>query len=247
MEEKIAAEAGTLYAALDQVAEKLGLTRDELEYDFDQAHFRENNRNKAVETIKIFAWKRPEQDLSGVHAGLAWLETFFSLVNIEANITHKVSENNISFQLSSEKGALIVGRKGSTLREIQTIFFAAMAKEAPEWSFRLDVAGGRKEREEKRPSRDRDRNRDDKKGRNKGTGNLEKLAKQLAQKALEDQEVIVMRQTLNAFERRIVHQIVNDMEGVQTESFMDDGVKRIRIKPITALSEASDNADNSEE
>ena len=246
MEEKIAAEAGTLYAALDQVAEQLGLTRDELDYDFDQAHFRENNRNKAVETIKIFAWKKPEQDLSGVNIGLAWLGKFFSLVDIEANISYKLSENNISLQLSSEKGALIVGRKGSTLREIQAIFLAAMAKDAPEWNFRLDVAGGRKEREEKRP-RERERSRDDKKGRNKGTGNLEKLAKQLAKKALEDQEVIVMRQTLNAFERRVVHQIVNDMEGVQTESFMDDGVKRIRIKPVSAASEASDNADKSEE
>ena len=43
-----------------------------------------------------------------------------------------------------------------------------------------------------------------------------------------------MRQTLNAFERRVVHQVVNAMEGVQTESFMDDDVKRIRIKPLAA-------------
>ena len=69
MEEKIAAEADTLYAALDQVAEKLGLKRDELDYSFDKDHFRENNRNKPVETVKILAWAKPEQDFT--YANLA--------------------------------------------------------------------------------------------------------------------------------------------------------------------------------
>ena len=96
-------------------------------------------------------------------------------------------------------------------------------------NFRLDVAGGRKDRD--------DRRRDDKKrgrDRKKNTSGLEKLAKQLSRKVKESNETIVMRQTLNAFERRVVHQVVNSIDGVQTESFMDDGVKRIRINPIAS-------------
>jgi predicted RNA-binding protein Jag len=255
MEEKISAEAETLYAALDEVAEKLGITREELDYEFDKAHFREQNKNKAVDTVKVFAWKKPEQDLSGVNIGKAWLEKSLGLLDIEATITHKISEKNVSLQLKSEKGALIVGRKGSTLRAIQQVFLAAMTKEAPDWTFRLDVAGGRKDRDDRhrddrRGGRDRDdRHRDDRRGgrdrddrrrddrrggrdRKNNTAGLEKLAKQLAGKVQESQEIIVMRQTLNAFERRVVHQVVNDVDGVQTESFMDEGVKRIRIKPV---------------
>lgn len=232
MEEKIAAEADTLYAALDEIAEKLGLTRDEVDYSFDQTHFRENNRNKPVDTVKVLGWKKPEQDLTGVNIGKGWLSTLFSLLDIEVTITHKLSENNVALKLASEKGALIVGRKGSNLRAIQEIFFAAMKKEAPDWEFRLDVAGKKddRRRDGKRGRRDDRRGRDKK----KNTSGLEKLAKNLARKVVEGQEEIVMRQTLNAFERRVVHQVVNAMEGVQTESFMDDDVKRIRIKPLAA-------------
>ena len=118
-----------------------------------------------------------------------------------------------------------------------------MAKEAPDWNFRLDVAGGRRERDDRRRDDRRggrdNRRRDDRRGgrdggrdRKKNTAGLEKLAKQLAGKVQDSQEALVMRQTLNAFERRVVHQVVNNVEGVQTESFMDEGVKRIRIKPV---------------
>ena len=236
MEEKIAAEADTLYAALDEIAGKLGLTRDKVDYSFDASHFRENNRNKPVDTVRVLGWKKPEQDLTGVHIGTNWLNTLFSLLNIEVTISHKLSENNVALKLASEKGALIVGRKGSTLRAIQEVFFAAMKKEAPDWVFRLDVAGKREDRRRDGRRGRRDDRRDDRRGRDKrkNTSGLEKLAKQLARKAIEGQEEIVMRQTLNAFERRIVHQVVNAMDGVQTESFMDDDVKRIRIKPLAA-------------
>ena len=236
MEEKIAAEADTLYAALDEIAEKLGLTRDEVGYSFDQTHFRENNRNKPVDTVKVLGWKKPEQDLTGVNIGKGWLSTLFSLLDIEVTITHKLSENNVALKLASEKGALIVGRKGSNLRAIQEIFFAAMKKEAPDWEFRLDVAGKKDDRRRDGKRGRRDDRRDDRRGRDKkkNTSGLEKLAKNLARKVVEGQEEIVMRQTLNAFERRVVHQVVNAMEGVQTESFMDDDVKRIRIKPLAA-------------
>jgi len=84
MEEKIAAEAATLYDALNEVAEKLGLKRDELDYSFDRDHFRENNRNKAVETVKILAWAKPEQDLTYANLARDWVQKSLSLLNIEA-------------------------------------------------------------------------------------------------------------------------------------------------------------------
>jgi len=233
MEEKITAEAATLHEALDEVAKKLGLTRDDLDYSFDQAHFRENNRNKAVETVRIFAWEKPEQDLTHANFAKEWVETSLSLLGIEAEVSYKIkSETNIKIMIKSEKGALIVGRKGSTLRAIQHVFLAAMKKHSPDQSFQIDVLGGKKDRGDRG-----DRRRDDKRGRDrnkkKGTFEIEKLAKKLARKVQEKQEILVMRQTFNAFERRIIHQTVGKMNGVKTESFMDEGIKRIRICPVT--------------
>ena len=232
MEEKIAAEADTLYAALDQVAEKLGLKRDELDYSFDKDHFRENNRNKPVETVKILAWAKPEQDFTYANLAKEWVEKSLSLLNIEAEVSYKLkSETNVKIMIKSEKGALIVGRKGSTLRAIQHVFLAAMKKAAPEHSFQIDVLGGKKDRGERR--RDDRRGKDRDRNKKKGTAELEKLAKKLARKVQDKKEILVMRQTLNAFERRIVHQTVSKMKGVKTESFMDEGIKRIRICPVS--------------
>ena len=248
MEEKIAAEAATLYDALNEVAEKLGLKRDELDYSFDQNHFRENNRNKAVETVKILAWAKPEQDLTYANLARDWVQKSLSLLNIEAEVSYKMkSETNIKIMIKSEKGALIVGRKGSTLRAIQHVFLGAMKKVAPEHSFQIDVLGGKKDRGDRG---DRRRDRDDRRGRDrnkkKGTAELEKLAKKLARKVQEKSEILVMRQTLNAFERRIVHQTVSKMQGVKTESFMDEGIKRIRICPV-AEETANDKPESPEE
>ena len=102
MEEKIAAEADTLYAALDQVAEKLGLKRDELDYSFDKDHFRENNRNKPVETVKILAWAKPEQDFTYANLAKEWVEKSLSLLNIEAEVSYKLkSETNVKIMIKN--------------------------------------------------------------------------------------------------------------------------------------------------
>jgi len=172
-----------------------------------------------------------------------------SLLNIEAEVSYKMkSETNIKIMIKSEKGALIVGRKGSTLRAIQHVFLGAMKKSAPDHSFQIDVLGGKKDRGDRG---DRgDRRRDDKRGRDrnkkKGTAELEKLAKKLARKVQDKNEILVMRQTLNAFERRIVHQTVSKMKGVKTESFMDEGIKRIRICPVSEET-PNDKPESSEE
>ena len=115
--------------------------------------------------------------------------------------------------------------------------------ENPDWQYRLDVMGGKKDKErssdrgrgrDRDRGRGRDRGRDrDRDSRKKNTGALEKNARQLAKKVLASQEAIIMKQTLNSFERRIVHQEISKLEGVNTESFMDEGVKRIRIYPLT--------------
>ena len=90
MEEKIIAEAPTLYAALDEVADKLGVSRDDLEYQFDLSHFRgERNQNMPVETIKVLAWAKEEQELSGANIAKEWLGKLLSLINIEAKIAYK--------------------------------------------------------------------------------------------------------------------------------------------------------------
>jgi len=56
---------------------------------------------------------------------------------------------------------------------------------------------------------------------------LRELAVRLANEAMDSGEPVVMRRTLNSYERRVVHLAVEDMEGVVSESQGDGSHKQI--------------------
>jgi len=56
---------------------------------------------------------------------------------------------------------------------------------------------------------------------------LRELAVRLANEAMDSGEPVVMRRTLNSYERRVVHMAVADMEGVVSESQGDGSHKQI--------------------
>ena len=81
---------------------------------------------------------------------------------------------------------------------------------------------------------DRDRRRKDESSRRKRLGEqdiskIKRLAKKLAGQVLEQQQSVVIGKVFNNFERRIIHQTITEIEGVDTESFDDDGVRKIRL------------------
>lgn len=103
---------------------------------------------------------------------------------------------------------------------------------------------GRDRDEEGRGRRDGDdrrgrgrRDRDDRRGRGRDNRRrtpedvdaLRRLARKLGKRVLDTGASIVVRQELNSFERRIIHVTVGDMDGIDTESVVQDGVKRVKI------------------
>ena len=133
-------------------------------------------------------------------------------------------------------GGRLVGRRGAALKSISILNNAVSNVSHKDWSFQLEVLGGEKrsggrDRGDRRNDRRGDRN--DRRGRvnQKAAKDLEKLASKLAAKVIESGEEISIRQNLNSFERRVVHLHIQSIDGVKTESFMDEDVKRIRILP----------------
>ncbi|MEC7985944.1 MAG: R3H domain-containing nucleic acid-binding protein [Myxococcota bacterium] len=229
MTEKISAEASTLFGALNIAAKELGVDSKTLEYSFDLSHFRNDaNRNKPVDTVRILAWAKDPADFIGAEKAQEWIDRLLELLSIEAKTQYKIfAKQKAEIQIDSEKGGLLVGRKGVTLKAIQCIFEAAMQKSFADWQYRIEILGGKKEE-----SRERRGKRDDRRGKKvKNTDVLEKKAKMLAEKVKKSGEDLIIKQILNSFERRVVHQVINEIEGVKTESFMDKGVKRLRIFP----------------
>ncbi len=97
------------------------------------------------------------------------------------------------------------------------------------------------DRRERRPRRDRD-DRDDRRSRRdrgdrddrrseRDVKKLKRLARRLAEEAVEKGEVVRIRKELNSYERRVVHLVVAEIDGVSSESEGDGSHKRIVLIP----------------
>ncbi len=89
--------------------------------------------------------------------------------------------------------------------------------------------GRDRDRDDRRSrGRDRDRDRDDDKSRNR---DVERLAHRLSKKVLNSGKAELIRKEMNSYARRIVHMVVAEYEGLETESVGEGQHKQVRIIP----------------
>ena len=237
MKESIFVEGDTLSAAIISAADQFGVPPQQVGYSFERDHFfNEKGKQIPVETVRISAWKTDPIDTTGADESTAWLQKLTELMGIETKIHYRITgDKSAEITFDSKHGGRLVGRRGAALKSISLLNDAISQINHKGWTFQLEVLGG----EKKAGGRDRgdrrgDRgDRGDRRGRvnQKAAKDLEKLASKLASKVIETGEEIAIRQNLNSFERRVVHLKIQSIDGVKTESFMDDDVKRIKILP----------------
>lgn len=257
-QKRVTSEGHTLGEAIRKAAELLSVTPDRVGHEIDKAHFLSpTGRSQGSHTVKIFAWPEAAKDTSGADAAKAWLSGLIQKMGFEADIKVRMtSDKAADLAVSSPNGRHLVGRRGATLHAIQELMEASVPEAADGWSFRIDVLGGDRDRDrgdrgDRRERRGRDRDRDDRRGRGRdrddrrGRGRdrdgggrrrtsedveaLRRLARKLGKRVQDSGKSIVVRQELNSFERRIIHVTIGDMEGLETESVLQDGVKRVKI------------------
>ena len=155
-------------------------------------------------------------------------------IPVEIDYTVKADEEQIVLLINSEKGGRIVGRKGFSLQQFKHLLNEVMSNHElcseTTWGFSIDVL---RDESRDRGGRDRKRRRDDAPRRKRlgdqDVSKLKRLAKKLAGQVIEQKQSVVIGKVFNNFERRIIHQTITELEGVDTESFDDDGVRRIRL------------------
>jgi hypothetical protein len=89
--------------------------------------------------------------------------------------------------------------------------------------------GGRGDRGDRGRRRERG-DRDDRRSE-RDVKKLKRLARRLAEEAIEKGEVVRIRKELNSYERRVVHLVVAELDGVNSESEGDGAYKRIVLVP----------------
>ncbi|WP_042147658.1 RNA-binding cell elongation regulator Jag/EloR [Paucisalibacillus sp. EB02] len=130
-------------------------------------------------------------------------------MNVDVDVTTTVEDNHITFDLAGEKIALLIGKRGQTLNALQYLTHLVVNKEGNQYyTVTLDAEGYR--------------------GRRKDT--LEGLALRMAEKAKRMNKKVAL-EPMPAYERKIIHSVLQDIDDVSTYS---DGVephRHVVIKP----------------
>lgn len=140
-----------------------------------------------------------------------FLDSLFRVMDINVDVSgmYDVGKGELKINLSGEDINLILGRRGQTLDALQYLTAQIVNKRQTAYiKVRLDIENYREKR---------------KKG-------LESLALDMAKKVVESNRPMVL-EAMNAYERRIIHSILQSEEGVKTHSEGEEPYRHVVITP----------------
>ena len=131
------------------------------------------------------------------------------LMGIPSNLEVRRRDNNITIKIFSEHNAVLIGKNGYTIQALQTIVRQIIFNEINEnISIILDVENYKE----------------------KKIKNIEYLAKKTAREVAKT-KVEAKLDSMNSYERRIVHSILSEDKYVYTESIGEEPNRCVVIKP----------------
>jgi len=131
------------------------------------------------------------------------------LMGMTVNLEVRRRDNNITIKLFSDHNAVLIGRNGSTIAALQTIIRQIITNETDEHiNIILDVENYKE----------------------KKVKNIEYLAKKIA-KEVAKTKVETKLDSMNSYERRIIHSVLSDDKYVYTESVGEEPNRCVVIKP----------------
>lgn len=125
------------------------------------------------------------------------------------------TENYIKITIHSENSSILIGKNGRTLSSIQNLLRAAISKQTNmKINVVLDVENYKIRQEHY----------------------IERLAKKLAKEVLKTKEPITM-DSMNSYERRLVHSALANFKGISTESEGEEPNRKVVIKIVEGKEE----------
>ncbi len=131
------------------------------------------------------------------------------MMGLNVNLEVRRRSDNLTIKLFSDHNAVLIGRNGSTIEALQTIIRQIVHNETNEFiGIILDVENYKEKR----------------------VKNLEFLAKKVAREVKET-KVETKLDSMNSYERRIIHSILSENKYVYTESVGEEPNRCVVIKP----------------
>ena len=137
------------------------------------------------------------------------LKNITKAMGIEVNIESKVRDDMLTVSLFSENNNILIGKNGRTIDALSTIIKQMVTNETGKpFKFNLDVADYKLKQQRR----------------------IESLAKRVA-RDVKRSKIEAKLDPMNSYERRIIHNILNDNKFVYTESEGEEPNRYVVIKP----------------
>lgn len=131
------------------------------------------------------------------------------LMNISINLEVRRRDKNIEINIFSNNNSILIGKNGRTLESLQNIIRQILFTNVDEeYKIILDVENYKEKR----------------------INNLERLAKRIA-KEVASTKIEVKLDSMNSYERRIIHNALSNNKFVYTESAGEEPNRYVVIKP----------------
>ena len=157
------------------------------------------------ETTEVIVYKK-----SDIYASIKdFLKELINNLGLDVSFEIKNNEDRTVIKMYSDNNNILIGHNGNTLRALETIVRQKVQIETGvHFVIALDVENYK----DKKVSR------------------IERLAKQTAREVAKT-KVPVKLENMNAYERRIVHNILTDFKGVTTKSEGEEPNRHVVISP----------------
>ena len=139
---------------------------------------------------------------------LDFIDGLLDVMDVDGDATAEVRDGRVYVSVEGTESAILIGHHGQTLDAIQELLRAAVQRQvrARVW-VTLDVQGYRERRKQA----------------------LQERAREMAARALDEGEMEL--EPMNAFERKIIHDAIAEIEGVTSFSEGEEPYRRVVIAP----------------
>lgn len=202
---EVTASGSTVDEAVQSALQQLNTTEDRVEVEvIDEGKkgiLGIIGAKRAIVTVRLK--KNPIEETE------KYLKSVTTLMNVDVDIQTTVEDNHVTFEMDGENIAIIIGKRGQTLNALQYLAHLVINKQKETYyTVTVDAEGYRERRKE----------------------TLESLALKMADKAKRLNRKVAL-EPMPAYERKIIHSKLQDVEGVTTYSDGQEPHRHIIIKP----------------
>ncbi|MBI2876445.1 MAG: KH domain-containing protein [Candidatus Tectomicrobia bacterium] len=202
-------EGRTKEKALEKALKKMGVTRDEVTVELIQenkgmmAYLGDRSVKLRVSLIR----HEEPKEKSSLERAKGMLEAILQRMGIEGAVEGEQQGNEVHLNIRSDKGGLIIGRRGETIDALQHVLSKILNKQGQERTKVLLNTEGYRERRKER---------------------IRRLAEQLATKVKETGQAETLEE-MSSQDRKVIYLTLQGDDRIQTESQGDGLFKNVII------------------